>query len=243
VPEGANVLDDEDRLISEMYDPDEMPSLEEATRILFGRSHGSTGTATATTTTPAGGMAWGEYAWGEEETTPAPAGTKRDTKSVEEEWEQEMRDRLSEFLTVPPSTPDLAAHLEDMSERYPAAPVERAALRFCEAVALWRGKPELETYKRSTSSNPTISIDSLIHHAPPPKPPINRYFMIPKHRRTSTHSTHHPESSDPTRIGRGIGKRTRNGESDYSRRGGKKIAVEGGQAWVEPDQYVGPYGV
>jgi len=34
--------------------------------------------------------------------------------------------------------------LEDLAWRYPAEPVERAALRFCEAVARWRGKPELE---------------------------------------------------------------------------------------------------
>ena len=35
--------------------------------------------------------------------------------------------------------------MEDLAWHYPAEPVERAAVRFCEAVARWRGKPELET--------------------------------------------------------------------------------------------------
>ena len=35
--------------------------------------------------------------------------------------------------------------MEDLAWQYPAEPVERAALRFCEAIAKWRGKPELET--------------------------------------------------------------------------------------------------
>jgi len=35
--------------------------------------------------------------------------------------------------------------MEDIAWQYPAEPVERAAVRFCEAVARWRGKPELET--------------------------------------------------------------------------------------------------
>lgn len=35
--------------------------------------------------------------------------------------------------------------MEDLAWQFPAEPVERAAVRFCEAVARWRGKPELET--------------------------------------------------------------------------------------------------
>jgi hypothetical protein len=37
--------------------------------------------------------------------------------------------------------------MEHLAWRYPAEPVERAALRFCEALARWRGKPELETVR------------------------------------------------------------------------------------------------
>ena len=37
--------------------------------------------------------------------------------------------------------------MEDLAWQYPAEPVERAALRFCEATAKWRGKPELETVR------------------------------------------------------------------------------------------------
>lgn len=37
--------------------------------------------------------------------------------------------------------------MEDLAWQYPAEPVERAAVRFCEAVSRWRGKPELETVR------------------------------------------------------------------------------------------------
>lgn len=35
--------------------------------------------------------------------------------------------------------------MEDLAWHYPAEPIERATVRFCEAIAKWRGKPELET--------------------------------------------------------------------------------------------------
>jgi hypothetical protein len=50
-----------------------------------------------------------------------------------------------QFYDIPASTPDLATHMEDLVWQYPSEPIERAAVRFCEAVAKWRGKPELET--------------------------------------------------------------------------------------------------
>lgn len=37
--------------------------------------------------------------------------------------------------------------MEDLAWQYPAEPVERAAVRFCEAIARWHGKPELETVR------------------------------------------------------------------------------------------------
>ena len=37
--------------------------------------------------------------------------------------------------------------MEDLAWQFPAEAVERAAVRFCEAVARWRGKPELETVR------------------------------------------------------------------------------------------------
>ncbi len=43
-----------------------------------------------------------------------------------------------------PNTADLRSHLLELAKRYPAEPVERAALRFFEAIAHWRGLPELE---------------------------------------------------------------------------------------------------
>jgi hypothetical protein len=50
----------------------------------------------------------------------------------------------TQFLDIPSGTRDLTRHLEDLTSRYPVKPVERASLRFCEALARWRGKPELE---------------------------------------------------------------------------------------------------
>lgn len=49
-----------------------------------------------------------------------------------------------QFLDIPSGTRDLTRHLEDLTWRYPVEPVERTSLRFCEALAQWRGKPELE---------------------------------------------------------------------------------------------------
>lgn len=53
--------------------------------------------------------------------------------------------RPTQFYDIPQSTPDLSTHMEDLAWQYPAEPVERAAVRFCEAIEKWRGKPELET--------------------------------------------------------------------------------------------------
>jgi len=92
--------------------------------------------------------------------------------------------------------------MEDLAWLYPAEPVERAAVRWCEAVAKWRGKPELETYKKKppqqSTATPVMTIESLVHSNPTsptvqlspqtpfmhlaPKarrPPIERYFEDP----------------------------------------------------------------
>jgi hypothetical protein len=50
----------------------------------------------------------------------------------------------NQFLDIPSGTRDLTRHLEDLTWRYPVEPVERASLWLCEALAQWRGKPELE---------------------------------------------------------------------------------------------------
>lgn len=41
--------------------------------------------------------------------------------------------------------------MEDLAWQFPAEAVERAACRFCEAIARWRGKPELETVSSALS--------------------------------------------------------------------------------------------
>jgi len=79
--------------------------------------------------------------------------------------------------------------MEDLAWRFPAEPIERAAVRFCEAIAKWRGKPELECvspsskactlacahvspnsqYKKRAPTNtfsPGLPIESLVHSNP-----------------------------------------------------------------------------
>ena len=50
--------------------------------------------------------------------------------------------------------------MEDLAWRHPTEPVERAALRFCEAIARWRGKPELETVSPQITSRAVLSSPS-----------------------------------------------------------------------------------
>ncbi|KAJ7472778.1 hypothetical protein FB451DRAFT_303007 [Mycena latifolia] len=157
------------------FDPDELPSLLDAARMLFpalrdGNAGGTKGLA-------------------------------------EEEFEMEMETRLRRFYDIPQSTPDLSTHMEDLAWQYPAEPVERAAVRFCEAIEKWRGKPELETYKKkppassvaNTPSSASMAIDTLVHGSPATstpgttvsvavprstrKPSIDVYFPQPFPRR------------------------------------------------------------
>ncbi|CAE6387958.1 unnamed protein product, partial [Rhizoctonia solani] len=189
-----------EKTLAVMYDPDEMPSLDEAGRILFARGNGE----------------------GSDE---------------EEEWEREIRSRLVEFTTVPNDIPSLSTHLESLASRYTAEPVERAALRFCESVARWRGKPELETYKKSApqqqQQGPSIPIDQLINipMSATPKPPIERYFHLPIVRTPSPASTF---SATPTNS-----KRPRTNDESGAP-SAKKVNVEG---YVEVEEWVGPYGI
>ncbi|KAK7682616.1 hypothetical protein QCA50_014416 [Cerrena zonata] len=132
------------------FDPDDMPDLDEAVRILFPSLRDV------------------DYNQG-------GVGSRRE--GAEAEYEIEMTQRLARFYDVPPSTPDVATHMEDLAWQFPAEAVERAACRFCEAIARWRGKPELETYKKATwltqsqkdknsRSDAPMSIDSLLHSNP-----------------------------------------------------------------------------
>ncbi|TCD63737.1 hypothetical protein EIP91_004988 [Steccherinum ochraceum] len=147
------------------FDPDDMPELDDAVKILFPslRELGNFMNGTA------------------------PQMPRRE--GAELEYELEMTERLSRFYDVPRSTPDVATHMEDLAWQFPAESVERAACRFCEAVAQWRGKPELETYKKAswiaankenakaTSPTASMSIDSLVHASPQQQP--SQTFNMP----------------------------------------------------------------
>ncbi|KAI0649027.1 hypothetical protein C8Q79DRAFT_998927 [Trametes meyenii] len=178
------------------FNPDDLPELEEAARILFPSLREPLG----------GGNSPVYYA----------------REGAELEYEAEMTERLARFYAVPPSTPDVATHMEDLAWQFPAEAVERAAVRFCEAIAQWRGKPELETYKKASwimgskdeqrpstsggsgtgsgSGTAAMSIESLVHSNPtspstsntlptpvsapiqdrrPRRPTIERYFTTP----------------------------------------------------------------
>ncbi|RDX57180.1 hypothetical protein OH76DRAFT_1334876 [Lentinus brumalis] len=177
------------------FDPDDLPELDEAAKVLF-----------PSLRDPMGGGN-------------SPVYYQRE--GAELEYEIEMTERLARFYAVPQSTPDVATHMEDLAWQFPAEGVERAAVRFCEAIARWRGKPELETYKKaswivgskdqqasgaangsgSSGAPAAMSIESLVHsnptspstsntiptpvsarpreHMRPRRPPIEQYFTPP----------------------------------------------------------------
>ncbi|KAG6820088.1 hypothetical protein H0H93_005517 [Arthromyces matolae] len=131
----------------EEFEPDGLPSLQEAMQLLF----------------------------------PAGQSSPSQRKSpAEEEYGIEMKERLRRFYDIPASTPDLSTHMEDLAWQYPAEPIERAAVRFCEAIARWRGKPELETAPSGPSS---LSIDSLVHSNPPTPTLPHTRPMLTRNRR------------------------------------------------------------
>jgi len=135
-----------------VFEPDGMPPLEEAVHVLFARglipsSHGTSAAfppnSSVTSTPP----------------FVSPAATS--ASNTDPEWEWETSERISEFATISLNSPDLLTHLQELSRRYPPEPVERAALRFFESVAEWRGTPELEAYKarrgQATATTPFTS--------------------------------------------------------------------------------------
>ncbi|KAL4074847.1 hypothetical protein V8B97DRAFT_2089341 [Scleroderma yunnanense] len=155
----------------EWFDPDDLPGLKEAMRILFPSLRGVSG------------------------------GAPLRCDSAEVLYHVEMEARIRRFFDIPQQTPDLATHMEDLAWHYPAEPVERAALRFCEAVAKWRGKPELETYKKKTNklaghTLENMTMESFVHfnltsptaaNAIQPnspklsrRPSIEKYFIVPQ---------------------------------------------------------------
>lgn len=233
--EDVTMLDEEDE---KEYEPDDMPELADAWHILFGFKS---------------------------KDAPAPTASKPNGVPADD-YEKLMEDRISEFFTVSPNVSELANHLDDLAHKYPSQPVDRSLLKFCEAVAKWRGKPELETYKDrsfdapaspaaagssglSTSATSNLSIHQLIHPQPPPKPLIEQYFVMPsksEREATSLGGWGAASSSKSTAVG----DRRDSVSSTGTKRSRRSSWVDGkgkkpviGQAWVEDEEYVGPYGI
>ncbi len=86
--------------------------------------------------------------------------------------------------------------MEDLAWQYPAEPVERAALRFCEAVAKWRGKPELETVRVSYFHAGTSLIMVLwLMHQYKKKPASSMSIESLVHSNPTSPTIHHPMST------------------------------------------------
>ncbi|EED81313.1 predicted protein [Postia placenta Mad-698-R] len=144
-PEAEEENEEEDEF--KQFDPDDLPELQEATRVLFPSLR-----------------------------DPGVANGMHRREGAELEYDIEMVERLQRFYDVPQSTPDVATHMEDLQWQSPADAVERTAVRFCEAIARWRVKPELETYKKATwnirngerraNAGAAMSIDALVHSNP-----------------------------------------------------------------------------
>jgi len=159
----------------EEFNPDDFPTLTESAKVLFPSLR--------------------------QRATPLdPLGLEQQVvkEAPEQEYEYDMEERLArvrlwsfrmnervfiltldiQFYDVQPTCPDLSTHLEDISWQYPAEPLERAMLRFFEAISKWRGKPELETVSPSFCSRSFLhpflslpfdypSLPSHIHHHDP----------------------------------------------------------------------------
>ncbi|KIK94812.1 hypothetical protein PAXRUDRAFT_425596 [Paxillus rubicundulus Ve08.2h10] len=191
ISDDASTSDDEDNgdTIFDWFEPDDLPTVKEAARIMFPALRATAG------------------------------GMPPRRENAEAEFEAEMSERLRRFYAIPSLTPDLSTHMEDLAWHYPAEPVERVAVRFCEAIAKWRGKPELEgvrllhpmesyhlisaclKYKKkpkepATPGLSSMTIESLVHSNPtspstgafpaqpsplkPKRPSIEHYFIFPQ---------------------------------------------------------------
>lgn len=118
----------------EWFDPDGFPGLREAAKIIFPALQSSR-------------SGYGRREGAEAEYEKEVSERLRRVSSINHLQEEPTLIIEMQFYNIPTNTPDLSTHMEDLAWHYPAEPVERAAVRYCEAVAKWRGKPELETVR------------------------------------------------------------------------------------------------
>ncbi|KAF8492569.1 hypothetical protein F5888DRAFT_891332 [Russula emetica] len=188
------------------FEPDGMPNLSDAVDVLFPSRRANTGVVGGGIGDESRNGDDGEEGRGNDDRV--GSGRNGDAAKLgggEAEYAREMGQRLARFLDIPSGTRDLTRHLEDLTCRYPVEPVERTSLRFCEALAQWRGKPELEKYRKQSpmpshriTVSPPGALDGggiggaanvAVCRA------IGRYFVIPA-RTTATATTATPAPPD-----------------------------------------------
>ncbi|EED77432.1 predicted protein [Postia placenta Mad-698-R] len=143
-PEAEEENEEEDEF--KQFDPDDLPELQEATRLVRA-----------------------QHADAAPGADPGVANGMHRREGAELEYDIEMVERLQRFYNVLQSMPDVATHMEDLQWQSPAEAVERTAVRFCEAIAQWRVKPELETRPETSgtaNAGAAMSIDALVHSNP-----------------------------------------------------------------------------
>ncbi|KAF8462071.1 hypothetical protein DFH94DRAFT_699894 [Russula ochroleuca] len=239
------------------FEPDGMPDLSDAVDVLFpGRRANASVGGRRTGNASDGG---GEEERGEN--SDRVGGRMNDNAARrgggEAEYAREMGQRLARFLDVPAGTRDLATHLEALTRRYPVEPVERAALRFCEALTQWRGKPELETYKEySPMPSHRVSVPLPTMTAPAPqgvlegggianaavRRAIGRYFVIPPGMTTATAASAPDDVLESDEDARAGGRVVTGRKRAHSAMSGEATAsngsTSGGDRWRERRGYI-----
>lgn len=160
-------------------------------------------------------------------------------------------------MTVPSTTPDLSTHLEDLAYKFPAEPIERAVVRFCEAVANWRGLPELENVRSSFIIMDIINVNFRQYkknHGPPApsrttaaqQPPIDSLVQSATGTLQSVASLPRPPKAAIERYFVAPppppppGTKRRRSNTTTSGKAGEQRAKK---THFETDEWTGPYGI
>lgn len=164
----------------------------------------------------------------------------------EAEYALEMGQRLARFLDIPSGTRDLTRHLEDLTWRYPVELVERASLKYCEALSQWRGKPELEKYRKQSpmpSHRITVSPPGALEGEgiggaanAAVRRVIGQYFVIPSRATTTTSPALVSDEEDAGRVV--IGRKRAHSAVGATGSDGSAGTATAGDRWRERRGYI-----